>query len=366
MMASRGAKQMSDLVLENVRKAFGNFVAVHGADLTFETGKLTALLGPSGCGKTTLLRMIAGLETPSSGKILLDGRDIAPLPAETRKFGMVFQSFALFPHLNVARNVSYSLRIAGVDAATRRAKAQELLDLVQLGDKGRNRIGELSGGQRQRVAIARALAQEPEIFLLDEPMSALDAKLRNDMQMELRLLQRRLGITTVVVTHDQREAMTMADRIVVMSHGRVEQVGTPQEIYHRPANAFVASFIGNANLLQGQATERGVRLGDTEFAVADHGGLGAGQPVTLFCRPEAVRLTDTAPEANGLPGTVTFVRDEGVAREVHLDTPAGHVTAEIPGSFHETVRIGDQVFAEFPAETLHLLPATEATEGKAA
>ncbi|MDG4674888.1 ABC transporter ATP-binding protein [Shinella sp. 838] len=355
----KGAKEVSDLILEDVRKEFGSFVAVQGANLTFERGKLTALLGPSGCGKTTLLRMIAGLEGPTKGRILLNGRDIAPLPAEKRKFGMVFQSFALFPHLNVGRNVSYSLRIAGVDAATRRARAQELLDLVQLGDKGQNRIGELSGGQRQRVAIARALAQEPEIFLLDEPMSALDAKLRNDMQMELRLLQQRLGITTIVVTHDQREAMTMADRIVVMSHGRVEQVGTPQEIYHRPANSFVASFIGNANLLQGRATEHGVKLGGTEFAVHDHGEFGTGDPVTLFCRPEAVRLLESAPIKNSLPGKVIFVRDEGVAREIHLETPAGHVTAEIPGSFHETVRIGDQLSIEFPADTLHLLPATE-------
>ncbi|MEP0315644.1 ABC transporter ATP-binding protein [Hyphomonas sp.] len=349
---------MSDLVLERTRKEFGSFVAVHDANLTFEAGKLTALLGPSGCGKTTLLRMIAGLESPTSGRIMLNGKDIAPIPAERRKFGMVFQSFALFPHLNVAQNVSYSLRIAGVSATTRRARAQELLELVQLGDKGRNRIGELSGGQRQRVAIARALAQEPEIFLLDEPMSALDAKLRNDMQMELRLLQQRLGITTIVVTHDQREAMSMADRIVVMSHGRIEQVGTPQEIYHRPANAFVASFIGNANLLKGVSTGRGVQLGAAEFAVHHHGGFGAGEPVTLLCRPEAVRLSEGAPATNGLPGRVTFVRDEGVAREIHLDTPAGHVTAEIPGSFNETVRIGDRLHAEFPAETLYLLPST--------
>ncbi len=347
---------MADLVLDDVRKTFGDFVAVQGANLVFEAGKLTALLGPSGCGKTTLLRMIAGLETPTGGKILLNGTDIVPLSAEQRKFGMVFQSFALFPHLNVARNVSYSLRIVGVDAATRRARAQELLELVQLGDKGRNRISELSGGQRQRVAIARALAQEPEVFLLDEPRSALDAKLRNDMQMELRLLQKRLGITTIVVTHDQREAMTMADKIVVMSHGRVEQVGTPQEIYHRPANAFVASFIGNANLVQGVASESGIRLGDTEFTVQDNAGFRVGERATLFCRPEAVRLSDTAPATNGLPGVVTFVRDEGVAREVHLDTPAGKMTAELPGSFQETVRIGDRLFAEFPADTLHLLP----------
>jgi putative spermidine/putrescine transport system ATP-binding protein len=353
---------MSDLELKGIRKAFGGFVAVHHADLAFESGKLTALLGPSGCGKTTLLRMIAGLEAPTQGEIVLGGEDISSKPAEARKFGMVFQSFALFPHLNVTENVAYSLRIAGVDATTRHARAQDLLDLVKLGDKGTNRIGELSGGQRQRVAIARALAQEPEIFLLDEPMSALDAQLRNDMQMELRLLQQRLGITTVVVTHDQREAMTMADKIVVMSQGRIEQVGTPQEIYHRPANGFVASFIGNANLLEGVATTEGVSVAGAQFAVADRGEFAAGDAVTLFCRPEAVRLTETAPGGNSLEGKVTFVRDEGVAREIHLSTVAGHITAEIPGSFHATVGIGDRLHAEFPADILHLLPARAAAE----
>ena len=351
---------MAQLELQGIRKEFGPFVAVGEADLTFEDGQLTALLGPSGCGKTTLLRMIAGLEKPTGGRIMLGDEDITAKPAAVRKFGMVFQSFALFPHLNVARNVAYSLRIAGVDAATQKARAQELLELVQLGDKGNNRINELSGGQRQRVAIARALAQEPEVFLLDEPMSALDAQLRNDMQMELRLLQRRLRITTVVVTHDQREAMTMADKIVVMSHGHIEQVGTPQEIYHKPANGFVASFIGNANLLDGVTTADGVRVGDTCFSVADKGDFAAGEPVTLFCRPETVRLTQIAPTAaagNVLQGKVTFVRDQGVAREIHLETELGSITAEIPGSFHATIGIGDQLHAELPVESLHLLPA---------
>ncbi|MEM9631863.1 MAG: ABC transporter ATP-binding protein [Pseudomonadota bacterium] len=353
---------MSDLELKSIRKNYGAVTAVHQADLTFEAGKLTALLGPSGCGKTTLLRIIAGLETPTSGQILLGGDDIAPRKAEQRKFGMVFQSFALFPHLTVARNVSYSLRIAGVDAATRRARAQELLELVQLGDKGSRRINELSGGQRQRVAIARALAQQPEVFLLDEPMSALDAQLRNDMQMELRLLQQKLGITTIVVTHDQREAMTMADKIVVMSHGHVEQVGTPQEIYHKPANGFVASFIGNANLLRGEATGTGIRIGSSEFKVTDRKDFAPGAPVTLFCRPEAVKLSKGPSNGNSLRGRVTFVRDEGVAREIHLDTAIGHVTAEIPGSFEATVKIGDTLSAELPEDILHLLPADDTAE----
>jgi putative spermidine/putrescine transport system ATP-binding protein len=353
---------MSDLELRGIRKAFGSFVAVEQADLTFASAKLTALLGPSGCGKTTLLRIIAGLEEPSDGEILLDGVDIAARPAEDRKFGMVFQSFALFPHLRVAENVAYSLRISGVDRATQEKRAAELLDLVQLGDKGQRRIGELSGGQRQRVAIARALAQEPEVFLLDEPMSALDAQLRNDMQMELSLLQQRLGITTIVVTHDQREAMTMADKIVVMSHGRIEQVGTPQEIYHKPANGFVASFIGNANLLDGVVADDGIVVGKSHLAVAERGNFHAGSPVTLFCRPELVRLAEAQPDANFLKGRVTFVRDEGVARQIHLDTPVGHLMADIPGSFEETIRTGDELFVELPAPALHVLPARSGQE----
>lgn len=347
---------MSDLQLNQIRKNYGSVIAVENANLTFEAGKLTALLGPSGCGKTTLLRIIAGLEAPTSGKILNEGEDIAAQSAEQRKFGMVFQSFALFPHLTVAQNVSYSLRIAGVDKQTRRTRAQELLELVQLGDKGERRIGELSGGQRQRVAIARALAQEPEIFLLDEPMSALDAQLRADMQMELRLLQERLGITTIVVTHDQREAMSMADNIVVMSKGRVEQVGSPQDIYHKPANGFVASFIGNANLLKGVVEGEGVRVGGVWFAVNDRGPFAHGANVTLFSRPEVVALHAEPIEENAIQGWVTFVRDEGPMREVHLDTVVGHIISEIPGSYEATVKVGDRLFVEFPSSILHLLP----------
>lgn len=347
---------MSELQLKNVRKKFGAFTALHDATLSFESGKLTALLGPSGCGKTTLLRIVAGLEAPTEGEIFLNGENIADRSAEERKFGMVFQSFALFRHMSVAENVAYSLRIGGVPKKQREARAVALLDLVQLGDRGRSRIGELSGGQRQRVAIARALAQEPAVFLLDEPMSALDAQLRGTMQMELRLLQQRLGITTIVVTHDQREAMTMADTIVVMSDGRIEQIGTPQEIYHKPANGFVASFIGNANLLGGIATASGVKVGGMVFDVADRGAFTDGEYVTLFCRPEAVSLFETEPAANGVPGTVTFVRDGGPAREIHLDTPVGHVSAEIPGSFEATVNIGDRLFAQLPASALHMLP----------
>ena len=328
-------------------------------DLTFAEGELTALLGPSGCGKTTLLRMIAGLEDPTQGAILLSGRDITNLPAHKRKFGMVFQSFALFPHLSVRENVAYSLTIGGWSKSDAWSKANELLDLVQLGTFGDRRIGELSGGQRQRVAIARALAQEPEVFLLDEPMSALDAKLREEMQVELRLLQQRLGITTIVVTHDQREAMTMADRIVVMSNGRVEQSGSPQDIYHRPANAFVADFIGRANFFDGVAETGKVRINGVPLDVAPPMNFKPGRSVRIAIRPEMAALDQAQPE-NILKATVTFVRDLGPVRDIHLDTALGPMIVEYAlGEEAPAFAVGDSVPVRLPPEALHIFPGAE-------
>nr|WP_216665543.1 ABC transporter ATP-binding protein [Pseudoruegeria sp. HB172150] len=359
------------MVLKSIRKDFGSFRAVDKVDLTFPHGKLTALLGPSGCGKTTLLRMIAGLEAPSWGQILLGDEDITDRPAYERKFGMVFQSFALFPHLTVAENIAYSLAIEGVDKRKRRARADELLDLVQMGGYGDRRIGELSGGQRQRVAIARALAQEPSVFLLDEPMSALDAKLREDMQVELRLLQQRVGITTIVVTHDQREAMTMADQIVVMSKGYTEQVGTPKEIYSKPGNSFVASFIGKANFLSGEATDGKYRVGEYLFEAPKARGFTAGSPVTLAVRPENAVINDTCaclgeewaktpPEErakNVLPAEVTFVRDVGSTRDIYVKTPVGDLIVEYgAGESLPTLTIGEKVSLRLPPDELHVFP----------
>ncbi|MEM7746001.1 MAG: ABC transporter ATP-binding protein [Pseudomonadota bacterium] len=352
---------MADLRLDRVAKRFGSFTAVEPTDLTFKHGELTALLGPSGCGKTTLLRMVAGLEDPSGGRILLGDTDITMRPAYQRKFGMVFQSFALFPHLSVAENVVYSLRIGGVGRAERDQTARRLLDLVQLAPFAERRIGELSGGQRQRVAIARALAQEPEVFLLDEPMSALDAKLREEMQVELRLLQQRLGITTIVVTHDQREAMTMADRIVVMSQGRAEQVGPPQEIYHQPRNAFIASFIGRANFIEGKAVPGGVRAGDAMIETDGRPSFIDGAAVTVAVRPEKVDL-NAADGPNRFESRVTFVRDVGPARDIHLDTPLGRMIVEYAsGENLRAFHVGDTVTLQLPQDALHIY-ATEATE----
>jgi putative spermidine/putrescine transport system ATP-binding protein len=347
---------MSDLVLKGIAKSFGGTRAVEQVDLTFAAGELTALLGPSGCGKTTLLRMIAGLEAPTRGAILLGARDITQLPAHKRKFGMVFQSFALFPHLTVRDNVAYSLTISGTSKPEAAEKASRLLDLVQLSALGDRRIGELSGGQRQRVAIARALAQEPEVFLLDEPMSALDAKLREEMQVELRLLQQRLGITTIVVTHDQREAMTMADNIIVMSNGRVEQTGSPQDIYHRPENAFVADFIGKANFFDGVTETGGIRIGARLLEASPK--FVKGSPVRVAIRPERACLDDD-PGANRIPARVTFVRDLGPIREYFLDTDIGTMVVEYAlGEEGRHFAKGDETEVRLPSDCLHVFPDT--------
>ncbi|MEM8657844.1 MAG: ABC transporter ATP-binding protein [Pseudomonadota bacterium] len=350
---------MNDLVLKGIRKDYGKVRAVEGVDLAFIHGELTALLGPSGCGKTTLLRMIAGLEEPSMGQILLNGRNLTDVPAHKRKFGMVFQNFALFPHLNVRENVCYALTIDGMPKAQAHQKAAELLDLVQLSAFADRRIGALSGGQRQRVAIARALAQEPEIFLLDEPMSALDANLREAMQVELRLLQQRLGITTIVVTHDQREAMTMADKIVVMSNGRVEQLGPPQDIYHKPRNAFVADFIGRANFFNGITRAGQIVAGDVTLT-ADRLEFAEGAEVIVAIRPEKSCLDEPMPDTNRLPAKVTFVRDVGATRDIHLATSLGPIIVEYAiGEGARTFHVGETLDLHLPPSALFVYPASD-------
>ena len=349
---------MGGLVLKGVSKSFGSTVAVEATDLTFAKGELTALLGPSGCGKTTLLRMIAGLEDPSRGIIRLDGADITALPAHKRKFGMVFQSFALFPHYSVRENVAYSLVISGMARPQALEKAEELLATVQLGGFGGRRIGELSGGQRQRVAIARALAQEPEVFLLDEPMSALDAKLREEMQVELRLLQQRLGITTIVVTHDQREAMTMADKIVVMSNGRVEQVAEPQTIYHHPSNAFVADFIGKANFFDGIFQDGTVQIGEVQLKAKAN--FLAGSAVKVAIRPERTCLDDQGGD-NRIPARVQFVRDLGPMKEYHLTSDIGPIVVEsAAGAAAPQLATGQDTSVRLPPDAIQVFPQSVA------
>jgi len=276
------------LKLSGITKRFGKFTALSGIALAVERGKLMIFLGPSGCGKTTLLRIIAGLETQDEGTIVQGGRDISRLPAMRRDYGIVFQSYALFPNLTIFSNVAYGLvnRRKGQDEIKRRVG--DLLKLVGLPDAGLKYPGQLSGGQQQRIALARALASAPGLLLLDEPLSALDAIERVRLRGEIRALQQRLGVTTIMVTHDQEEALTMADRIVVMNLGAIEQIGTPLEIYREPASPFVADFIGVMNFVAGTVVgDRAVRLGHTELA-CELDGLAAGTEVTLAIRPEDI------------------------------------------------------------------------------
>ncbi|MGL6208419.1 MAG: ABC transporter ATP-binding protein, partial [Paracoccaceae bacterium] len=301
----------------NAVKAFGQgALAVRALDdvsVAINQGEFFTLLGPSGCGKTTLLRLIAGFETPTSGTILLDGADITDLPPNRRPVNTVFQSYALFPHLTVAQNIAFGLEMLGRPRAEVAARVSQMLALVKLEAMARRKVSQLSGGQQQRVALARALAPAPKVLLLDEPLSALDLQLRKEMQVELKRLQVETGITFVFVTHDQEEALTMSDRIGVMSAGKLQQVGSPRDIYTRPLNRFVASFIGETNFLEGQTVPGGVRLGCG--AVVEAVGAKAGA-VTLTVRPEHVRIEGA--EAGGVPAVVTSLVYFGTDTHCHL------------------------------------------------
>ncbi|MEK1924064.1 MAG: ABC transporter ATP-binding protein [Rhizobium giardinii] len=331
---------MSGLALQNVVKEFGAFRAVNNVDLTVPHGTFVCMLGPSGCGKTTLLRMIAGLDLPTGGAIRLDGEDITRVPTHKRNLGMVFQSLALFPHLTVGENIAYPLRIRGAAKEDQKKRVDELLSMIHLSGYADRPVAKLSGGQRQRVAIARALSISPKLFLLDEPLSALDAKLREAMQVELRQLQQKLGITTIVVTHDQREAMTMADTVVVMNGGEIRQAASPIEIYRRPADSFVADFIGQTNLLEVQADSAGrvEVLGQPIAGLALPAGASKG---TLSVRPEDVHLT--APGAGALTGKVTFVRDLGGTIETFVDIAGRQIVAVSTPRGRPDVTVGQEV-----------------------
>ncbi|WP_428491115.1 ABC transporter ATP-binding protein [Rhodopila sp.] len=316
--------------LKDLTKHYGRSVAVERLSLAIEPGELVALLGPSGCGKTTSLRMIAGLVQPSGGEIFVNGRPITGIPVHRRNIGMLFQSYALFPHLTVAENVAFGLQMRGIKRRAAAARVQEALDLVQLGGHQHKLPSQLSGGQQQRVALARALVIEPAMLLLDEPLGALDKSLRESMQVELRLLQRRLGITTVMVTHDQDEALTLADRIVVMRDGRLEQVGTGAEVYQHPATRFVAGFLGVSNFFQGTTDRRsggsvrmvcanGLHLTVSGQAVAD------GR-VSVAVRPEAVRVGQDLGQpirANAVVATLEQVVYRGFMVHCYLRLPGG-------------------------------------------
>ncbi|QYZ71648.1 ABC transporter ATP-binding protein [Neotabrizicola shimadae] len=306
----------------NVVKAFGaGETAVRALDdvsVGIRQGEFFTLLGPSGCGKTTLLRLIAGFEMPTDGLILLDGQDITYLPPNKRPVNTVFQSYALFPHLTVAQNVAFGLEMLGKPKAEVKATTDRMLALVKLEALAGRKTSQLSGGQQQRVALARALAPQPKVLLLDEPLSALDLKLRKEMQIELKRLQTETGITFVFVTHDQEEALTMSDRIGVMSAGKLQQVGSPRDIYTRPVNRFVASFIGETNFIPARREGNGLRLGEGHVIPLPAGmSPPEGRALTLTVRPEQVRLCDAA-EPEALPATVTSLVYFGTDTHCHM------------------------------------------------
>ncbi len=342
-----GQVQIIDLV-----KRFAEVTAVDGINLDVAGGEFFSLLGPSGCGKTTTLRLIAGFEQPTEGRVILDGRDVAHTPPHKRNVNTVFQSYALFPFLTVEENVSFGLRYKNVTKAEARRKAAEALALVQLGGYQKRRPSQLSGGQQQRVALARALVLNPAVLLLDEPLGALDAKLRKALQIELKALQEEVGITFIYVTHDQEEALTMSDRLAVMSNGRIEQIGSPAEVYEEPSTAYVADFLGVSNLMQAVGEGGGrVRLGDFQFT-ATGGDLGARGPVRVVIRPERVDLSDHGtPGDNRIPGMVERVLYVGSVIQVLVHLAHGETLQAWMQN-----RGGDPPWQQGTAVSVHLPP----------
>ncbi len=353
-----GEVQLVDLV-----KRFADFEAVAGINLHMPAGEFFSLLGPSGCGKTTSLRMIAGFERPSEGQILLDGVDMAQVPPHKRNVNTVFQSYALFPHLTVAENVAFGLRYKKASKQEMKQRVGDALELVQLSGYDKRRPTQLSGGQQQRVALARALILNPAVLLLDEPLGALDAKLRKRLQIELKALQEEVGITFIYVTHDQEEALTMSDRIAVMSQGRVEQVGPPKEIYEEPATAYVADFLGVSNLLEAKAsgaTSGGcaVKLGEFDF-IAGRGDADVAGDVKLTIRPERIQLESSGVTGeNRMPAMVERTVYVGSIMQILVNLPSGsRIQAWVPNDgVVEPYPSGTPITVCMPRDALRVLP----------
>lgn len=330
---------MSFVEFQNVSKKFGNTIAVERLDLSIERGEFFSLLGPSGCGKSTTLRMLAGFLTPTTGRISVNGRDITDLPPEARGIGIVFQNYAIFPHMNVFDNIAFGLVERGEDKATIRKKVEASLNQVGLSGYGERYERELSGGQKQRVALARVLVIEPEILLLDEPLSALDKKMREEMKFWIKDIQKSVGITTIYVTHDQSEALTMSDRIAVMNEGRLLQVGSPVDIYEKPASRFIAEFIGDSNLLDVRVaavngSDCSVDLGAGVIASARKPAgveLNKGDSAGLLLRPEMLRLLPlTKQEKPQLHGTIASQIYQGAIRRYQVDSGSHRIIVEVP------------------------------------
>ncbi|MEM7669919.1 MAG: ABC transporter ATP-binding protein [Pseudomonadota bacterium] len=354
--------------IQNVSKQFGSFVAVDAVSIDIEPGEFFCLLGPSGCGKTTLLRMIAGFETPSEGEILLDGADMTEIAPNKRPINMVFQSYAVFPHMTVAANVAYGLKIEGVAKAEIEERVAEALDLVQLSEFAGRQPDQLSGGQRQRVALARALVKRPRVLLLDEPLSALDAKLRDAMRLELVKLQKTIGVSFIMVTHDQEEAMAVADRIAVLNRGKMVQMASPSDLYQNPIDAFVADFIGRVNMFAPTAVSQiadGLRVTTAELGdVVLPGPAPAGDAgdMRLAIRPEKIRVSSAEPasrgtELQGRLGDVAFQGDHSIV-EVRLEHGVSLIAYADDTQGAELAALGDdaQIWCDWSPADMMLLP----------
>ena len=356
---------MAYLELQNLQRNFGPVKALDGIEIQLGEGEFLSLLGPSGCGKTTALRLVAGFDRPDGGRIVVDGKDITNVSPNKRDMGMVFQAYSLFPNMTARQNVEYGLRIRGKEKADRRKRVDDLLELVGLGHAGDRYPHQLSGGMQQRVALARALAIEPRVLLLDEPLSALDAKVRVQLREEIRRIQTRLGITTLYVTHDQEEALSVSDRVAVMSSGRIEQIGTPSEMYGAPATPFVAEFIGTMNRLEAVVVdgERGeVEHGGTRLTVDAARGRSKGERVLVLVRPELLELEPSTNDAGG---------DNRLAGEVITHTFLGSVTrlkilgreaeliADLPTARVDSLPVGVQVNALVPVTGTQLLSLSD-------
>ncbi|WP_315796150.1 ABC transporter ATP-binding protein [Bradyrhizobium sp. SZCCHNRI3043] len=342
---------MGFLTLDGLTRLYGDVAAVSDVSLSVAKGEFISLLGPSGCGKTTTLQMIAGLVEPTSGRITLDGRDITHEKPDRRGLGIVFQSYALFPHMTVAQNVSFGLEMRKVARTERASRVTQALALVQLAALADRYPRQLSGGQRQRVAVARALVIDPPVLLLDEPLSNLDAKLREEMQFELRGIQQRIGTTTIMVTHDQSEALSMSDRVVVMEHGRIMQVDAPYRLYESPATPFISSFVGKMNRLSGIWRNNGVEIGGHALLPCEGAGLAEGAAAVLAIRPEKIGLA--APGAGVLDGRIKARFFLGSAWFFTVETPAGVIGVSLPNAGGEPAREGDQVGLAWSSASAH-------------
>jgi putative spermidine/putrescine transport system ATP-binding protein len=362
---------MPHVELQQLRRSFGDFEALKGIDLMLDKAEFVSLLGPSGCGKTTALRLVAGFDRPTSGRVVVDGKDVSGVPPNRRNMGMVFQAYSLFPNMTAEKNVEYGLRIRKQPRGDRRKRVADLLELVGLGHAARRYPHQLSGGMQQRVALARSLAIEPSVLLLDEPLSALDAKVRVQLREEIRRIQLELGITTIYVTHDQEEALSISDRVAVMYGGRIEQVGSPVEMYGSPATPFVAEFIGTMNRLISTVADEGyVEYGGAKLRVDAAEGLPRGERVLMLVRPETVELSEVTngPPAEGsVAGEVVSHIFLGAVTRVRIEDPSGDhgLTADIPPSQAAGLAVGTRVSASFAPEGARLLSLADQPESYA-